>query len=141
MINSPRSLKACKELGIIPSELYQISLEEYKKQNPASFSLEQKLLQFRYDGYEKFRKDSIILVKKRRDEMIKREKNNNFRKSKTDNSFIVRSLERVKEDEMKAMANLKNQQRKNIKNILEEQINKELFKKMELKKEWKQQRR
>ena len=30
MINSPRSLRACKELGIIPSELYKISIEEYK---------------------------------------------------------------------------------------------------------------
>ena len=41
MINSPRSLKACKELGVIPNELYQISLEdgdifpiEYKTPKP-----------------------------------------------------------------------------------------------------------
>ena len=67
MINSPRSLKACKELGIIPTELYQISIDEYRSQNPSSFTLDDKMIQFRYDGYEKFRKDSIELVKKRRE--------------------------------------------------------------------------
>lgn len=145
MINSPRSLKACKELGVIPNELYQISLEEYKSQNPSSFTLEPKLLKYRYDGYEKFRNETISMVKKRRNIIISKENNSkksyNIRKSKTDNDFIVRSLINVKERERKALENLKNVQRKNIKVIIEDQINKELYKKMELKKEWRLQKR
>ena len=141
MINSPRSLRACKELGVVPNELYQISLEEYKSQNPSSFTLEPKLLKYRYDGYEKFRNETISMVKKRRNVIINKENNSkkssNIRKSKTDNDFIVRSLISVKERERKALENLKNLQRKNIKVIIEDQINKELYKKMELKKKWK----
>jgi hypothetical protein len=77
MINSPRSLKACKELGILPKELYKISIEEYRSQNPTSITLDQKMLQFRYDGYEKFRKDSISLVRKRREILISKENDEN----------------------------------------------------------------
>ena len=118
MINSPRSIRACKELGILPSELYQISLEEYKSQNPSSFTLEPNLLKYRYDGYEKFRNETISMVKKRRNIIISKENNSkksyNIRKSKTDNDFIVRSLINVKERERKALENLKNVQRKNL---------------------------
>ena len=144
MINSPRSLRACRELGIIPVELYQISIEEYKSQNPSSLSLDQKMLQFRYEGYEKFRKDSINLVKKRREIIINKENENEDNKNRTVrtmNNFVSMSLEKLREREKKAMENLKNQQKKNIKNIIEEQINKEILKKIEQKKEWRQQKR
>ena len=106
MINSPRSLKACKELGILPTELYKISIEEYKSQNPTSFTLEPKMLQFRYEGYEKFRKDSISLVKKRREILIKKENESytSTKRMKTDNNFLLRSLEKMKEGEKKSNA-------------------------------------
>ena len=109
MINSPRSLKACRELGIIPIELYQISIEEYKKQNPSSFTLDQKMLQFRYEGYEKFRKDTINLVKKRREILINKEneiEDNKNRTATTMNNFVVISLEKLKEREKKAMGKI-----------------------------------
>ena len=137
MINSPRSLRACRELGIIPIELYQISIEEYKSQNPTSFSLDQKMLQFRYEGYEKFRKDTIALVKKRREILISKENENEDDKNRTVrsmNNFVAISLEKLKQREKKAMENLRNQQKKNIKNLIEEQINKEILKKVEQKK-------
>ena len=134
MINSPRSLRACKELGILPNELYQITIEEYRSQNPTSFTLDQKMLQLRYDGYEKFRNDSITLVKKRREVLINKEieENNSTKRTKSENNFVARSLERMKEGERKAMENLKNQQKKNIRNIIEQQINQEILKKIEL---------
>ena len=145
MINSPRSLRACKELGILPSELYKISIEEYRNQNPASFTLDQKVLTFRYEGYEKFRKDSIALVKRRREILINKENDDNHtttsRRIKTENNYVLRSMEKMKEGERKAMENLKNLQKKNIKNIIEQQINREILKKVEKKKEWKQQKR
>ena len=120
MINSPRSLKACKELGILPKELYKISIEEYRNQNPTSITLDQKMLQFRYDGYEKFRKDSISLVRKRREILISKEndENNSKRRTKTENSYVLRSMERMKEGERKAMENLRNQQKKILEILL-----------------------
>jgi hypothetical protein len=143
MINSPRSLKACQELGILPIELYQISIEEYKNRNKDSFTMDQKVLKYRYDGFEKFRNESINLARKRREIIIYKENANTqkSRKSKSENSFIMRSLEKMKEGEKKAMENLKNQQRKNIKSIIEDQINHEILKKVEKKNEWKQQKR
>ena len=150
MINSPRSLRACKELGILPTELYKLSIDEYKKKDKAYFTLDQKLLNVRYDGYEKFRNDSIALVKKRREILILREKEKEVKekdrdklskKSKSEISFLAKSLEKMKYGEKKAMDNLKNQQRKNIKSIIEDQINHEMLQKMDQKKEWKQQKR
>ena len=118
MINSPRSLRACKELGILPRELYKISIEEYRNQNPSSITLDQKVLTFRYEGYEKFRKDSIALVKRRREILINKENDDNrtttSRRVKTENNYVLRSMEKMKEGERKAMENLKNQQKKNI---------------------------
>ena len=143
MINSPRSLQACKELGIIPKELYYISLEEYKASNPSLISLVPKALQMRYDGLEKIRKDSIALVKKRRQILISKENvdNYNIKRAKTEGALGTKSLEKMKEGEKKAIENLIKCERKKIKNIIEEQINKELLNKAEKKNEWKQQKR
>ena len=126
MINSPRSLRACKELGILPKELYYISLEEYKASNPSSISLIPKALQMRYDGLEKIRKDSINLVKKRRQIIISKENvdNYNIKRTKTEGAFGVNSIEKMKEGEKKAIKDLINREKKKIKNIIEEKINK-----------------
>ena len=130
MINSPRSIQACKELGIIPSELYKISIEEYKNKFKIPINTEQKLLKLRYDGYERFRKESISLVVKRREIIITKEnerkrKERNFKKSNTDNNYTLKSLDKIKEGEKKAIENMKIQQRKNIKNLLKTQIKEE----------------
>ena len=146
MINSPRTIKACQELSIIPSELYKISLEEYKSTYKLPITMDQKILKLRYDGYEKFRKESISLVVKRREIIITKEnerkrKEKNFKKSKTDNNYVFKSLDKIKEGEKKTFENIKIQQRKNIKSMIKSQIKEELYKKKEQKKEWIQQKR
>jgi len=144
LINSPRSLKACQELGILPIELYKLSLDEYKNKNKTSFTLEQKMLKMRYDGYDRFRKDSIILVKKRREALIDKEKNKverNVKKSKSDNTYIAESLKKMKEEERKELENLKNQQKHNIINLLETRINEDILKRVEKKNEWRHQKK
>jgi len=145
MINSPRSLQACKELGIIPSELYKLSIDEYKDKFKI-INTDQKMLKLRYDGYERFRKESISLVAKRREIIIAKENDKkrnekNFKKSKTDNNFVLKSVDKIKEGEKKAIENIKIQQRKNIKDMLKSQIREELYKKKEQKKEWILQKR
>ena len=66
MINSPRSIEACKRMGVQPQELYQLSEEEYKNKYPEVIGLSQKLFQYRYDAEEKFRKETIEQVKQER---------------------------------------------------------------------------
>ena len=77
-LSSPRSLEACYRLGIEPSELYQISLEDFKLIYPDIRSLPKDLQEMRYEAAEKFRNDSIDQVKEERgkiiEEMEKREK-------------------------------------------------------------------
>ena len=70
LINSPRSLQACFKLGIDPSELYQISMDEFKLLNPDVRHLPQDMIQFRYDAEEKYRNDSINQVKEERNKII-----------------------------------------------------------------------
>ena len=74
LINSPRSLQACFKLGIDPSELYQITMEEFKNLNPDVRHLPQDMIQFRYDAEEKYRNDSIEQVKEERKKIIEEEK-------------------------------------------------------------------
>ena len=69
-MNSPRSLEACYRLGIAPSELYQITLEDYKIIYPDVRSLPKELQDMRYDAAEKYRNDSIEQVKEERNKII-----------------------------------------------------------------------
>ena len=70
MINSPRSLEACNLVGVEPSELYKLTLDQYKSKHPEVIGLTEKILQYRYDAEEKFRNDTIEQVKKMRQNII-----------------------------------------------------------------------
>ena len=72
-INSPRSLEACLNLGIEPSELYKLNTEEFKKKYPEVKQLSQELFQYRYEAEEKFRNETIEAVKKEREKIIENE--------------------------------------------------------------------
>ena len=69
-INSPRSIEACNLAGVEPSELFQLSLEEYKKKFPEVIGLSEKLLKYRYDAEEKFRNETVEQVKQMRKKII-----------------------------------------------------------------------
>ena len=59
MINSPRSLEACKRIGVDPIELYQLSHDEFKKKYPEIVDLNEKIFKYRYDAEEKIRKETV----------------------------------------------------------------------------------
>ena len=63
ILNSPRSLLACKKLGINPSELYYISLEDYKNKNLENKNLPKDILDIKYEEFENYRNKSIEQVK------------------------------------------------------------------------------
>ena len=75
IINSPRTIQAQLRLGIQTSELIQQNLEEFKSQHPDVRSLEPDMVRFRYNSSERFRIESINLLKKEREKIIEEEKN------------------------------------------------------------------
>ena len=82
MINSPRSLEACKRVGVEPSELYQLTEEQFRQKYPEVISLNEKVFQYRYEAEEKIRKETIAKVMKEK-EKIKEEKENKRKKRET----------------------------------------------------------
>ena len=85
MINSPRSLEACKRIGVEPSELYKLSDEEFKQKFPEVIGFTQKLYQYRYDAEEKFRNETIEQVKEERNKIIKEKEESNENKDGNEN--------------------------------------------------------
>ena len=70
IMNSPRSLKACRQLGIIPSELYFQDFETYVKLNPEVIGLPKDIQKIRFDNIDNYRKETIEMVKEQREKII-----------------------------------------------------------------------
>ena len=49
-MNSPRSLEACRQLGILPEELYYQDFETYVKMNPEVIGLPKDIQKIRFDN-------------------------------------------------------------------------------------------
>ena len=64
---------ACKQLGINPSELYCVSLEDYKIQHPEDKNLPKDILDMKYEAIENFRNKSIDQAKEVRNKIIEEE--------------------------------------------------------------------
>ena len=73
LINSPRTIKACQNLGIEQEELYQITIDEFLSKNPELNNISSDLLKYHYEGKEKLRKDLVKIVKEERTRIIKEE--------------------------------------------------------------------
>ena len=84
-LDSPRSLKACEELGILPKELYHKDLQEFIRDNPDMINLSREILSIRFNNIEKYRHRLISEVKEKRKSIIKK-MNDIQRKSKTNNN-------------------------------------------------------
>mmetsp|Transcript_63122 Transcript_63122/g.137192 ORF Transcript_63122/g.137192 Transcript_63122/m.137192 type:complete len:533 (+) Transcript_63122:185-1783(+) len=73
-INSPRSLQACKQEGVLPQELIYKPVEAFQER-----SLSPRLVKLRYDFFEAKRRDLLAASRRARDAIIaeeKREKEN-----------------------------------------------------------------
>ena len=54
-MNSPRSLEACRQLGIIPLELYFQDFETYSRLNPEVKALPKEIQKIRFDNIDSYR--------------------------------------------------------------------------------------
>mmetsp|Transcript_110987 Transcript_110987/g.324654 ORF Transcript_110987/g.324654 Transcript_110987/m.324654 type:complete len:523 (+) Transcript_110987:114-1682(+) len=74
VINSPRSLQACKQEGVLPQELVYKPVEAFQEKN-----LEPRLVKLRYDFFEAKRRDLLAAARRARDAILadeRREKEN-----------------------------------------------------------------
>jgi len=65
VINSPRSLQACKLEGVLPSELVFKPVESFQERN-----LEPRLVRLRFDFFEAKRRDLLAAARRARDTLV-----------------------------------------------------------------------
>ena len=130
-LDSPRSLKACEELGILPKELYHKDLQEFIRDNPDMINLSREILSIRFNNIEKYRHRLISEVKEKRKSIIKK-MNDIQRKSKTNNRMINEDdiMENEINEIMKRGAKTLEKIRQQQKNIIEAQIESKIKKEM-----------
>ena len=63
LINSPRSILACKILGILPQELIFKDFSQFLNENSSIMNLSKDIQKIRYENIEKYRQESVRLVK------------------------------------------------------------------------------
>ena len=76
-MNSPRSLEACRQLGILPDELYYQDFDTYLRMNPEVIGLPKDIQKIRFENIDKYRKETIKMVIAQRDLIIKNQKEQN----------------------------------------------------------------
>ena len=74
-MNSPRSLEACRQLGIIPNELYFQDFETYSRLNPEVKALPKEIQKIRFENIDNYRKETIQMVIEQREKIININKN------------------------------------------------------------------
>ena len=119
MLNSPRSLEACKQLGILPKSLYFLDFKSYLKFNPEIIRLPPEMQKKRFDNINKFRKETINIVKQQRECIIELEQE---KKGQGDiNQTNSRKLQILNLEKM--LNNIKIKEEKDIEKIKQNQKN------------------
>ena len=139
-MDSPRSLEACRQLGILPEELYFQDFETYTRMNPEVIGLPKEIQKIRFDNIDKYRKDTIEMVKEQRNRIIesKNEKpennNNNENQEEKQIMNLDEQLDSMKNKEKKNIEKLKRRQKNEIEAEIETKIKSEMIRyKSELK--------
>ena len=128
-IDSPRSLQACEDLGILPEELFHKTFEEFIKEHPDIINLSQEVLKIRYNNIEEYRNKLIDQVKKKRQDIINQKEEGSEKNNTNQKNYIIEGNEAMKKEiseiQKKGEKNLeKIRQRQN--NVIETKIEKEL---------------
>ena len=85
-MNSPRSLEACRQLGINPKSLYYIKFKTYLQDNPEIIPLDEEKKKKRFENINAYREEMIEAVKKKREEIIKEQEKAETALTNTENS-------------------------------------------------------
>ena len=87
-MNSPRSLEACRQLGIIPSELYFQDFETFIKLNPEMISLPKDIQKIRFENIDNYRKETIKMVIDQREKIINNNQKQKEKQKEKINKYI-----------------------------------------------------
>ena len=134
-MDSPRSLEACRQLGIIPDELYYQDFETYIRLNPEVIGLPKEIQRIRFENIDKYRKTTIQMIKEQRTRIIDSEKDKkNNDTINANNNFVSNNNNEIMNnntmDEERQIYNLDEQfdnmidkERKNIEKLKRRQKN------------------
>ena len=128
-IDSPRSLQACEDLGILPEELFQIKFEDFIKNSTDMITLSKDAINIRYNNIEIYRNKLIEKKKKKRQDIINQKEEGSEKNNTNQKNYIIEGNEAMKKEiseiQKKGEKNLeKIRQRQN--NVIETKIEKEL---------------
>ena len=133
-LSSPRSLEACNQLGIAPSELYYYSFQDYIALHPEMMNLDKDIQQYRYDHMEKYRLESINCVKEQRNKIIEeqektqRENKSKLSQKENTNPYSMESrMDGIIENERRAIEKIKLRQKNEIQALIETEVRSELI--------------
>ena len=135
--------------------MIQLDLEEFKSKYPEIRSLDPDMIKYRYNAAEKFRIQSINLLKKERQRIIDGDEipqnEDNFRKTVTSMSktggfnrignvelSTDEKMEQILKEQKKAIHKIKQKQRQDIQALIKLQIDKEISEKINIEKQRRQ---
>jgi len=135
-IESPRSLKACEELGILPEELFKIKFEEFIKNSTDMINLSKDAMHLRYNNIEIYRNKLISEVKQKRKNIMKdMEKKKEKSKSNSkcdeilnDDDIMEREINDMINKGAKTLEKIRQKQKNIIEAQIESKIKKEILK-------------
>ena len=130
-MNSPRSLEACRQLGINPESLYYVKFKTFVRTHPEIIRLNEELQKKRFNNINKYREEMIESVIQKREEIIKEQEkdeqaetsNENNKSAKKKKKLDVLNLEKM-------LVDMKKREERNIEKIKQKQKN-EIFSEIE----------
>ena len=115
-MNSPRSLEACRQLGINPQSLYYVKFKTFCDNNPDIKLLKKDLQKRRFDNINTFREEQIEAVKKKREEIIKEQEKGLTSETNNSNNQKRKKKKKKKKKQKKKKKGKKKERRERKKN-------------------------
>ena len=126
MMNSPRSLEACRQLGIKPENLYYVKFKTYLQNNPEIIRLSKELQKKRFDNINNYREEMIEAVRQKREEIIKGQEKGETPETNPYNNCSKSPTKKKKLDVLnleKMLGDMKIREERNIEKIKQKQKN------------------
>ena len=130
-MNSPRSLEACRQLGINPESLYYVKFKTFVRTHPEIIRLNEELQKKRFNNINKYREEMIASVIQKREEIIKEQEKEETAETNIDNSKSAKKKKKLDVLNLeKMLVDMKRREERNIEKIKQKQKN-EIFSEIE----------
>ena len=130
-MNSPRSLEACRQLGINPQSLYYVKFKTFVRTHPEIIRLNEELQKKRFNNINKYREEMIASVIQKREEIIKEQEKEETAETNIDNSKSAKKKKKLDVLNLeKMLVDMKRREERNIEKIKQKQKN-EIFSEIE----------